>query len=152
MPSKTPLVAVICDHINIILDEIKSEIEGNCEISDSQEDNDHTYDSVPLTRHDKSAKQILQVLQYGLSLFKVILILQKSQEMKSFNFSKLPFMSRALLHAHLLIETRERRSDINSQVSSFGYNVEPVPGDGNCSFHAVSFQLMKLLKGENVAR
>lgn len=108
-----------------------------------------THDSVPLTRHDKSAKQILQMLQYGLSLFKVILILQKSQEMKSFNFSKLPFMSRALLHARLLIETRERRSDINSQVSSFGYNVEPVPGDGNCSFHAVSFQLMKLLKGEN---
>ena len=55
VPSKTPLVAVTCDQINIILDEIKSEIEGNCEISDSQEDNDHTYDSVPLTRQDKSA-------------------------------------------------------------------------------------------------
>ena len=108
-----------------------------------------THDSVPLTRHDKSAKQILQMLQYGLTLFKVILILQKSQEMKSFNFSKLPFMSRALLHARSLIETSERRSDINSQVSSFGYNVEPVPGDGNCFFHAVAFQLLKLLKGEN---
>ena len=107
------------------------------------------YDSVPLTRNDKSAEQILQMLQYGLSLFKVMLILQKSQEMKSFNFSKLPFMSRALLQARSLIETSERRSDINSQVSSFGYNLEPVPGDGNCFFHAVSFQLLKLLKGEN---
>ena len=144
-----PLVAVTCDQINIILDEIKSEIEGNCEISDSQEDNHHTYDSVPLTRQDKSAEKFLQMLQYGLSLFKIILILQKSQEMKSFNFSKLPFMSRALLHARSLIETSERRSDINSQASSFGYNVEPVPGDGNCFFHAVSFQLLKLLKGEN---
>ena len=69
--------------------------------------------------------------------------------MKSFNFSKLPFMSRALLHVHSLIERSERGSDINSQVSSFGYNVEPVPGDSNCFFHAVSFQLLKLLKGEN---
>ena len=149
VPSKTPLVAVTVEQINIILDEIKSEIEGNCEISDNQEDNDHTYDSGPLTHNDKSAEQILQMLQYGLILFKVMLILQKSQEMKSFNFSKLPFMSRALLHARSLIETSERRSDINSQVSSFGYDVEPVPGDGNCFFHAVSFQLLKLLKGEN---
>ena len=58
-------------------------------------------------------------------------------------------MSRALLHACSLIETSERRSDINSQVSSFGYNIEPVPGDDNCFFHAVSFQLLQLLKGEN---
>ena len=94
-------------------------------------------------------EQILQMLQYGLSLFKVMLILQKSQEMKSFNFSKLPLMFRALLHARLLIETSERRSDINSQVASIGYNIEPVPGDGNCFFHAVSFQLLKLLKSEN---
>ena len=31
LPSETPLVAVTCDQINIILDEIKSETEGNCE-------------------------------------------------------------------------------------------------------------------------
>ena len=94
VPCKNPLVAVTCDQINIILDEIKLEIDGNCEISDFQEDNDHTYGSVPLTDNDKSVEQILQMLQYGLSLFKVMLILQKSQEMKSFSFSKLPFMSR----------------------------------------------------------
>ena len=69
--------------------------------------------------------------------------------MTSFSFSKLPFMSRALLHARSLIETSERRSDINSQVSSFAYNIEPIPGDDNCFFHAVSFQLLQLLKGEN---
>ena len=143
------MVAVTCDQINIILDKIKLEIDNNCESSDYQEDNDHTYDSVSLPQSDKSAEQILQILQYGLSLFKVMLILQKSQEMTSFSFSKLPFMSRALLHARSLIETSERRSDINSQVSSFGYNIEPVPGDDNCFFHAVSFQLLQLLKGEN---
>lgn len=80
-----------------------------------------THDSVPLTRHDKSAKQILQMLQYGLSLFKVILILQKSQEMKSFNFSKLPFMSRALLHARLLIETRK---EIGHKFSSVFFRIQ----------------------------
>ena len=143
------MVAVTCDQINTILDEIKLEIDNNCESSDFQEDNDHTYDSVSLPQSDKSAEQILQMLQYGLSLFKVMLILEKSQEMKSFSFSKLLFMSRALLHVHSLIETSERRSDINSQVSSFWYNIEPVPGDGNCFFHAVSFQLLQLLKGEN---
>ena len=73
------------------------------------------------------------MLQYGLSLFKVMLILQKSQEMKSFSFLKLPLVSRVLLNARSLAETSKRRSDINSQVSSFGYHVEPVPGDGNYS-------------------
>ena len=34
-------------------------------------------------------------------------------------------------------------------MSSFGYNIEPVPGDDNCFLHAVSFQLLQLLKGEN---
>ena len=34
-------------------------------------------------------------------------------------------------------------------MSSFGYNIEPVPGDGNFFFHAVSFQLLQLLKGES---
>ena len=110
VPTKNPLVAVTCAQINIILDEIKLEINDNCESSDFQEDNNHTYDSVSLPQSDKSAEQILQMLQYGLSLFKVMLVLQKSQEMKSFSFSKLPFMSRVLLHARSLIETSERRS------------------------------------------
>ena len=49
VPSKNPLVAITCDQINIILDEIKIEIDDNCEASEFQEDNDHTYDSVPRT-------------------------------------------------------------------------------------------------------
>ena len=45
---------------------------------------------------------------------------------------------------------RRAKGDLtNSQVSSFGYNKEPVPGDDNCFFHSVSFQLLQLLKGEN---
>ena len=34
-------------------------------------------------------------------------------------------------------------------MSSFGYTIDPVPGDDNCFFHAVSFQLLKVVKGEN---
>ena len=42
VPSKNTLLAITCDQINIILDEIKLEIDDNCETSDLQEDNDHT--------------------------------------------------------------------------------------------------------------
>ena len=106
------MLALTCDQINIILDEIKLEIDDNCETSDLQEDNDNTYDSVPLTRNDKSAEQILQILQYGLSLFKVMLILQKSQEMKSFNFSKLPFMSRVLVNSTSLFTALQEYNNL----------------------------------------
>jgi len=44
----------------------------------SKEDNDHRYDSLSLPHSDKSAEQILQMLQCGLSVFTVMLILQKS--------------------------------------------------------------------------
>ena len=69
--------------------------------------------------------------------------------MQAVSFLKLPFMSCALIHACSLLKTSKKNSDISARVSSFGYNVGPVPGDGNRFFHAVSFQLLKLMSGEN---
>ena len=63
-----------------------------------------------------------------------MLYFQKMQEVQAVSFLKLPFMSRALIHTRSLLETSEKNSDISARVSSFGYNVEPVPGDGNCFF------------------
>ena len=69
--------------------------------------------------------------------------------MQAVSFLKLPFMSCALIHACSLLKTSKKNSDISARVSSFGYNVGPVPGDGNRFFPAVSFQLLKLMSGEN---
>ena len=112
-----------------------------------EQENDHTDAST--SPRDNSVGQILCILQYGLSQFKVMLYFQKMQGIQAVSFLKLPFMSRALIHACSLLETSKKNSDIRARVSSFGYNVGPVPGDGNCFFHAVSFQLLKLMSGEN---
>ena len=71
------------------------------------------------------------------------------QGIQAVSFLKLSFMSRALIHACSLLKTSKKNSDISARVSSFGYNVGPVPADGNCFSHAVSFQLLKLMSGEN---
>ena len=71
------------------------------------------------------------------------------QGIQAVSFLKLSFMSRALIHVCSLLKTSKKNSDISARVSSFGYNVGPVPADGNCFSHAVSFQLLKLMSGEN---
>ena len=147
-PKVISLKELTCDQISVILDEIKFSIEEQGDFDDHREhENDHTNAFTSL--RDNSVGQILRILQYGLSLFKVMLYFQKMQGVQAVSFLKLPFMSRALIHAPSLLETSEKNSDISARVSSFGYNVEPVPGDGNCFFHAVSFQLLKLMSGEN---
>ncbi|CAH3193843.1 unnamed protein product [Porites evermanni] len=147
-PKAISLKELTCDQISEILDEIKFSIEEQSDLDDHREhENDHTDAST--SPRDNSVGQILRILQYGLSLFKVMLYFQKMQGVQAVSFLKLPFMSRALIHARSLLETSEKNSDISARVSSFGYNVEPVPGDGNCFFHAVSFQLLKLMSGEN---
>lgn len=147
-PKAISLKELTCDQISVILDEIKFSIEEQSDLDDHREhENDHTDAST--SPRDNSVGLILRILQYGLSLFKVMLYFQKMQGVQAVSFLKLPFMSRALIHARSLLETSEKNSDISARVSSFGYNVEPVPGDGNCFFHAVSFQLLKLMSGEN---
>ena len=75
-PKAISLKELTCDQISVILDEIKFSIEEQSDLDDHREhENDHTDAST--SPRDNSVGLILRILQYGLSLFKVMLYFQK---------------------------------------------------------------------------
>ena len=107
----------------------------------------------------KTVEESFSILQYSLSIFKIILLLKSLWSTKEINIVKVPFLFQNIKtflstsSTTSLPNTTEKmdlsamgvKERIGNTASSLGFTIIPIAGDGNCFFTAVAFQVLQIL-------
>lgn len=116
---------------------------------------DHTYSGKISNEWDK----YVDVLEYALSIYNVVMTMKTLWSSKAQNLLKIPFIvqncktffssqKRGGISSAFSMQTVETVGEVDrlqNLASSFGFSIIPVLGDGNCFFRAVAFQILQIL-------
>ena len=118
----------------------------------------YTMESSESSQHDaiKIIDGYFCVLKHALSVFKIMLLVKQLWSSKAINLLKIPFLAqnfKTYSSSNTTSGTTEDGEEtscapvnegVRSQhvARSFGFDILPVTGDGNCFFTAVSFQII----------
>ena len=116
--------------------------------TDFSSQSDHTYFDT-----GKTVEESFSILQYSLSIFKVVLLLKSLWSAKEINIVKIPFLfqniktflSTSSPGTNEKADSSAIKEILRNTANSLGFTIIPITGDGNCFFTAVAFQVLQIL-------